>query len=739
MNCIRGILTLRLALFALGVVLLPAGLYKAAMAQGQDIIDDEIYDASDFCNPGDDCEVESVADILASTYYGGDTDINTYNATFITFDLLDYGYEAYVEGYLYQDGSLFADGSAGDDGSGEAQLDGANPLTLYDYYELDTDSYITDGIDYYGFPCDGCTSAAVEMDSSVPSLTSVNPTDASVGTQGTLTLSGSNFLDPFGGDSYVNYSGTGVTFTLQSFDDQSVVLTYSIQDGASTGEQTFTIQDRFGTSDPVSFNVGDATPVVTSVNPGTWQAGTQFTVTISGQHFGTNPSVSLLNATAVTISPPTSSGDTQIQATVTVSQDAPNETVTVQVQSNGYGGSGFVATYPGESPDGTDTANVVANLPPPTIVIGTDISACGGTNIANQNQTVFAGQQITIVGCIPQGVQGTNPTWSVQSILDLTGGYCAPYAYTQCTDNPNAGEELADPMMTNANISFYWVNPGTTEVATFTYTDSVSGLQASAPVPYTIQGPTGVSVANDPNYGGFSPVEIYWNTIYNASWMGLGYGKTKPSQSGIVLSVQPWAYTSGQNGTGQNSTYTWVQLINNDKIRLRYDQSFNAACSGAQSCTCYPPGLPGAAELDSFYPYSNSNKANSQDFVDSPGTPLADNEQEQVFSATTYLMWDPALGSAGCTPAYVDASNVPHQSTCSGSIPVPLGTISWNWSGDAVDTGTAQPNGTYYILEPGCTPFEGAFTQSTAAYPPWQAIAGFQLPLGKYSCTKDPQ
>jgi len=68
-----------------------------------------------------------------------------------------------------------------------------------------------------------------------------------------------------------------------------------------------------------------------------------------------------------------------------------------------------------------------------------------------------------------------------------------------------------------------------------------------------------------------------------------------------------------------------------------------------------------------------------------------------AFSATMHLMWDPALPS-GCTPASTDPhSLVSTPSTCT-SIPVPLSSVTWHWSGGAINTLANQPNGTTWLL-----------------------------------------
>lgn len=78
-------------------------------------------------------------------------------------------------------------------------------------------------------------------------------------------------------------------------------------------------------------------------------------------------------------------------------------------------------------------------------------------------------------------------------------------------------------------------------------------------------------------------------------------------------------------------------------------------------------------------------------------------EVQIIQSFSTYLMWNP---------------NLP------GSIPVPLGTVGWQWACDAVNTLTPQSNGTNLIRA--CTapqtPGSEQFSPSTS-YPKWQSVA----------------
>ena len=121
---------------------------------------------------------------------------------------------------------------------------------------------------------------------------------------------------------------------------------------------------------------------------------------------------------------------------------------------------------------------------------------------------------------------------------------------------------------------------------------------------------------------------------------------------------------------GQNQAFQWVQILNGIQ-----DQDIGG---GGQVIINAPPG-----QLDGTYPYANETTTTTSD---SPNVQLPQSYGmvERGFTATMYLMWDPALPT-GCVPAQTNAAYNSTASTCT-SIPIPLGSVQWKWSGCAINT-----------------------------------------------------
>ncbi len=128
---------------------------------------------------------------------------------------------------------------------------------------------------------------------------------------------------------------------------------------------------------PTSYLVGsasgtvvDTTPTLTGIYPSDWNAGSTQSVTFTGQNFGTNvPTLNFSPGAGISYTV-SSDNDTQIVANVKVASGTPNESVTVTVTSNGYGGSGFNGGGSGQSPTSSPVqANIHAPMNSPEVTV----------------------------------------------------------------------------------------------------------------------------------------------------------------------------------------------------------------------------------------------------------------------------------------------------------------------------------------------------------------------------------
>lgn len=137
----------------------------------------------------------------------------------------------------------------------------------------------------------------------------------------------------------------------------------------------------------------------------------------------------------------------------------------------------------------------------------------------------------------------------------------------------------------------------------------------------------------------------------------------------------------------------WAQLITNDTIVL-------SPVNGGANETCHPLTQPVATTgtgLDTQYPYSTAASTNDNPSVGLDST--ADKEVNRAFNATMYLMWTSGLTSA---------------------IPVPLGSVSWTFSGDATFNSTT---GVWSVVSgsSSASPFV-----ASSSYATWSSFVPYQ-------------
>jgi hypothetical protein len=712
------------------------------------------------------------------------TNVYTWSETYVTPDLALY-YGAYVEGYLWkyqnQAWTQIADGYASESpyfndayGGMEALLSSGaqyeivsnhgvwaywtyeDPGTGETYY-YNPDSFTSSSGDLGGgtdfMPNQGgplySVAELIYLGStdallSLTSISSLSPSSAAVGTSGTIEVEGTGLFDTCTGVTTASITGSGVTLTVDSVssDGTQATLGYSIATNASTGSQTLTVSTCMGQGQ-AGFTVGDPTPVITGVNPNNFPAGATTPFTISGSGFGNAPTLTVTGNGVISY-PISSSTDNTINATVTIAANAPSGLATITVTSTGYLGQGFVST--GGSGGSTNSATAKASIAAaqgaaPKIVWGPDTgggSNCGGSNITSKS--VVVGQQIAFTACFspPQGATITSETWSPSipagTVVSgynawTTEGCVVAFGQSTCGTPGSTGVVCGSSNYCDFP-TFYWVDTGgngSTFTVSYTYTLNGSAYSGSAQIMFTVTGLSELDVETYPDPDTLAPVGVQPSSPVPYLQLGTA-NPNNLATFGVVLSA------SANLPSGQG-WWEWVQLISAYHVQVIYS---------AGRFSCLPKGwngkpTSGTPILDTTYPYSSAATTSSNATDDSPRIPLG-GETGITFHAWTYLMWDPAIppiGQETCTPASVGANGVPAPSTCS-SIPVPLGHIDWQWSGDAINTlsaATGDNNTTGHLL---CGPTSVTKFVLDDSFPTWtNAVMSGQSLSQAFTCTRE--
>jgi hypothetical protein len=484
-------------------------------------------------------------------------------------------------------------------------------------------------------------------------------------------------------------------------------------------------------------------PRIDSVIPNQWQAGVKTDFVINGAGFGSAPTVAITGSgiTSVTYTCPTSwptSCDTQIVGTVTIDANTPAGSVeAIAVTAGGMNAIGFLPVEtPGQSGVATAYATTLLYDPPaPQIMLGTNASGklCStGTDVAGTTQNVVIGQPIAFTGCIPEivpQIQVANVFWSPSSphgvavggyTVTATSGSVVPLSYPICSALQRFCEFP----------KFYWVKQGTSLTFTFTY-ENCCGPSRSATITFNVVGPTATGpggafltgTVQDPPDGTVPKKTL---NVWPAAvpYMGLGKNGQNP---GIRFFVR-----EDESATPRGK-FQFVQVLTKARVKMR--SSAGEEVFGLAGAAVITPTNPA---LDNWYPYA-ARVGDSKQALDDPGQSLNLARGSQVgesmveFEATMYLLWDPALpgsGQSSCQAASNDPPDPEHpnpqQSTCTGSIPVPLGSISWGYTGDAINTMKPNmdgaSNGTGWLML-GCSwPVPTPMYSSSGVYPTWNRV-----------------
>jgi hypothetical protein len=275
-------------------------------------------------------------------------------------------------------------------------------------------------------------------------------------------------------------------------------------------------------------------------------------------------------------------------------------------------------------------------------------------------------------------------------------------------------------------LTFYWTtapNSGQARPVTFTYALS-NGLSASATATFNLYAPVitapvitsqvgsaQAEMVNVPNPPGPPNPTPYMLLFGLAAPAGSG-----SSGAGIVFT------TPAPPAPGNNGTYLWAQLITTDQAQRRTG-------NGTTTDVCIESNGSGGTltlpVLDNHFPYGDTVTVTRPNDTawDAPTFALLSTyvEVQRLFAATMYLMWDPTLPS-GCA-----AASSAGPSTCT-SIPIPVGSVAWNFPGNGINTLAPYATGNLTTWVVPCGPgAAGACvtvtpgTSPTASFPQWSS------------------
>jgi hypothetical protein len=632
-------------------------------------------------------------------------------------------------GLLYEDPCGFDDIGTSSGGS-VVRVDGTCGEENYDF-----DGTMAESIEVAATEDTGTTAAK-------PIITRITPSGLTLNSSGTLQIYGTDLADG-GSPTVAVVSGTGLAFTgnattANSDNDGEIDVPYTVDgNGSSSGPHSITVTSGAGTSDPFSITVGDPTPAITSIMPNQWQAGNDYScsITIQGTGFGNNtPSVQLSDGS---IGSPTvcsvNSEGTSITFSLNVSPTAPSENISVRVVSNGYTGSSGSGFLPVNTTN-TSAPSTVTILPtapiafPPTIMMGG--STCIGTSVGGTTLSVLVGQQIAITGCLPAGI----PLSSVTSISwtpvtpqgNAVGGYNA-------STNSGTVTKLSSPSCSTTQAycsfpAFYWIDQANGLQFTFSYTLTGGGTGTSN-VAFNVGGPTiATPITTQVGYAHATMALLPGQTVSQPieGLLGMNPPFLNGGEVGIVFSTPASPAPGGETGT-----YLWVQVVTRDGLQIR---------TSGGTLTCSPKVPVVFPALDNHFPYGTKggnlfsvSQPNQNDTAtDNPYISLSPawGETQRLFAATMYLMWDPTLPS-GCVAASASGPST------SSSIPIPIASVAWQSGADGINTLQTQlpPNGTQWSVP--CGP--GTAGSCAVAQPgtdPSQSFPRWTNPYvnGSYNC-----
>ncbi len=337
-----------------------------------------------------------------------------------------------------------------------------------------------------------------------------------------------------------------------------------------------------------------------------------------------------------------------------------------------------VPTYTGQICGGNPVCPRGSPAPqaPATIKLTILLGGPNGTDITNTTQSVVTGQQIVLYGNYGPSTIVESQSWSIPGTI--VAGYTA---------SNSSGSLNTTVNLTQQSPTFYWVFAGNSQTVTFTLqyvnsqTSQVQTATAQATFNVTAPSPATPTVTLPAN--GNLYIDTLTGCTSNPSGPNLVFGNISGPVPGCPGSYtgSPGIAFSPPSTSTPAGTFFFVQLINGDTVKYN-------------SLTCTATNTPG---LDGAYPYQNKT---GQPVNDAPFSPLPStySTSSRTFNATMYLMW---------------------QSSTQNSIPVPMGSVPWQFSGS-----TTQSGGTWSTPSGSGSAQAFIAASGTSSFPTWTGVVG---------------
>lgn len=305
-----------------------------------------------------------------------------------------------------------------------------------------------------------------------------------------------------------------------------------------------------------------------------------------------------------------------------------------------------------------------------------------GTDITGTTTNVVVGEKVNLsLQFLPSSISVSNIQWTVP------GTAVANYVAGNSAGTVTA---LSNSNLQSSSLTFYWGNAAngravsvSGKVTGTAYTGTVDGVTFSRGATFNVTAPSPATPTVSLPTGGHLNINTLTDCSSNLSAPNMVFGNISgPNCSTGFYSGQAGIISSPPTTSTPPGSFFFVQLITGDTVTY-------SRTGVTLTCTA-------TNGLDRDYPYE---RRTGQSVEDAPTTPLPSTytTASRNFAATMYLMW---------------------QSNTQGSIPAPMGSVDWSFSGS-----TTQSNGTWG------TPTGSGSAQSFAAvsginsFPQWTGKA----------------